>query len=125
MKEKEKNEQNDKKEQNDDIMNLINTKIDALNIEEKENLIISKKTENDNSFIDKIDSLNSDVISEHSNENSQITSQGTFTSEKFNQEKDLDLPNFTATKNASFVWKIFHFLFYILHNIFLLISSIF
>ncbi len=125
MKEKEKSEKNDKKEQSDDIMNLINTKIDALNIEEKENLIISKKTENDNSFIEKIDSLNSDVISEHSNENSQITSQGTFTSEKFNQEKDLDLPNFTATKNASFVWKIFHCLFYILHNIFLLISSIY
>lgn len=121
----EKNEENAKIDQNNNEVNFINTNIDALNLEEKENLIIGKKAEHDNSFIEKIDSLNSDTISEHSNENSIITSQGTFVSEKFNQEKDLDLPNFTATKNASFVWKIFHCIFYIFHNVLLLISSIY
>ena len=110
-------------ENNNDIMNLINTNLDPLNIEEKENLIISKKDDN---FIEKIDTLNSDVNSESSNVNSQMTSnsQRTLTSEKFNQEKkDLDLPNFTATKNASFIWKIFHFIFYIFHNVNLLVST--
>ena len=120
----EQKDQNDKNDENNDIMNLINTNIDTLNIEEKENLIISKKIEDNNSFIEKIDSLNSEV-SEPSNENSQLTSQGTFASEKFNQEKDLDLPNFTATKNALFAWKVFHFIVYILHNVSLLLSSIY
>ena len=121
----EKNEQDAKIDQNDNENYFINTNIDALNKDEKENPIISKKSELDNSFIEKIDSLNSDSFSEHSNENSQLSSKGTFVSEKFNQEKDLDLPNFTATKNASFVWKVFHFISYIFHNVCLLISSIY
>jgi hypothetical protein len=106
-------------------MNLINTNLDSLNIEEKENLIISQKDDNNQNFIEKIATLNSDVNSESSNVNSQITSnsQRTLTSEKFNQEKDLDLPNFTSTKNASFVWRIFHFIFYIFHNVNLLVST--
>jgi hypothetical protein len=120
-----KDEKNEQNEQNEDIINLLNTNFDSLKIEEKENLIKSQKDENNNnnSFIEKIDSLNSDEISEHSNANSQLTSQGTFASEKFNQEKDLDLPNFTATKNAPFIWKIFHIIFYLFYNVFLLISS--
>ena len=118
----EKNEQNEQNEQNEDIINLLNTNFDSLKIQEKENLLKDQKNEN-NSFIEKIDSLNSDTMSEHSNATSQITSQGTFASEKFNQEKDLDLPNFTATKNASFIWKVFHIIFYLVYNVLLLISS--
>jgi hypothetical protein len=49
----------------------------------------------------------------------------TIESVPFKNEKDLDLPNFTATKYNSFQWKFFHVLIYFLFGVLSLVSSIF
>ena len=49
----------------------------------------------------------------------------TIESVPFKNEKDLDLPNFTATKYNSFQWKFFHILIYFLFGIFSLVSTFF
>lgn len=49
---------------------------------------------------------------------------GTFESMPFNEEKDLDLPNFTPTKYNSLAWRLFHSICYFLYTIILLGSTI-
>ena len=66
-------------------------------------------------------SLNSDLNSRKSNISQ---SQLTYVSEPFNEEKDLDLPNFSPTKYNSFRWRLTHSSTYLLYNIFLFVSSI-
>ena len=52
-------------------------------------------------------------------------SQMTFVSEPFNEEKDLDLPNFTSMKYSEFRWRISHSLTYMIYCILLFISTFF
>lgn len=111
-----------------EILNTINKDIDKINIYKEEKLqedeklnisLESFKKEKENSFM----SLNSDssiIKSVKSN-----ASQMTYVSEPFNEEKDLDLPNFSSTKYVSFNWKLTHSLLYFFYSLFLFISSLF
>ena len=112
------------------IINTINNDLDALNLEEKENINI-EKNENEiqekefkEKLLDKTSSFNSLDTNSLKSANTN-NSQKTLTSEIFNDEKgkDLDLPLFTSTKYTSFKWKITHLIFYIVHNWVLLFSS--
>jgi len=111
------------------IVNQINSQLDPLNFETKEtkeNLNIEKNEkeiqakEFKEQFLEKTLSFNSDV---YSNKSEALNTQGTFTSEIFNEEKDLDLPLFTSTKYTSFKWKMTHLLLYLVYNWILLFSS--
>ena len=79
---------------------------------------MDKKIEKSNSFL----SVNSDVNSLKSKDTH--ASHMTYISEPFNEEKDLDLPNFTSTKYNSINWRLFHSITYFLYSFFLIISSI-
>ena len=112
------------------IINTINNDLDALNLEEKENINI-EKNENEiqekefkEKLLDKTSSFNSLDTNSLKSANTN-NSQKTLTSEIFNDEKgkDLDLPLFTSTKYTSFKWKVTHLIFYIVHNWVLLFSS--
>ena len=107
------------------IVNQINSQLDPLNFETKEtkeNLNIEKNEkeiqakEFKEQFLEKTLSFNSDV---YSNKSEALNTQGTFTSEIFNEEKDLDLdlPLFTSTKYTSFKWKMTHLLLYLVYKL--------
>lgn len=112
------------------IINTINNDLDALNLEEKENINIEKndneikEKENKEKLLDKTLSFNSVDTNSVKSANTN-NSQKTLTSEIFNDEKgkDLDLPLFTSTKYTSFKWKITHLILYLIYNWVLLFSS--
>ena len=105
------------------IINTINNDLDALNLEEKENINIEKneneikEKENKEKLLDKTWSFNSVDTNSVKSANTN-NSQKTLTSEIFNDEKgkDLDLPLFTSTKYTSFKWKITHLILYLIYN---------
>ena len=114
-------------EDKDKIINLINNNLDDINIEEKINNK-SKKIEEELSekefrknLIEKTNSFNSDLNSIHSNKSGNT--QKSLESQIFNDEKDIDLPNFTPTKYASLPWRFTHFLLFFGHNSLLLSST--
>ena len=96
----------EKKENEKDVNDLLNKDIEPLNIEEKEEKekIMESKTmkEYQEKLIEKTFSLNYSDAS--SVKTSLSGTQGSLTSENFNEEKDIDLPNFTPTKYASLSW---------------------
>lgn len=112
------------------IINTINNDLDALNLEEKENINIekneneTKEKDNKEKLLDKTLSFNSVDTNSVKSANTN-NSQKTLTSEIFNDEKgkDLDLPLFTSTKYTSFKWKITHLILYLIYNWVLLFSS--
>ena len=107
-----------------DEMNLLSKDIDPLNIEEKEEKekINHNKSmrEFNEKLIDQAFSVNSDASSVKTGYSG---TQGSYTSENFNEEKDVDLPNFTSTKYAALSWRVSHCIFYIFHNIALMVST--
>ena len=115
----------EKKENEKDVNDLLNKDIEPLNIEEKEERekIMESKTmkEYQEKLIEKTFSLNYSDAS--SVKTSLSGTQGSLTSENFNEEKDIDLPNFTSTKYASLSWRVAHFIFYLFYNVTLMIST--
>lgn len=105
------------------IINQINKDLDKIDIykvgksleKEKQSDFESRKENDEKSF----SSLNS-----QNTITSQMT-QMTFVSEPFNEEKDLDLPNFSPMKYTDFHWRLSHSLTYMIYCILLLISSFF
>lgn len=120
------------KKQNDvnRIIRSINKDLDKINIYRVEKSIESqnlnnsfhmdKKAEKENSFL----SVNSQNDANSVNSNASHISHMTYISEPFNEEKDLDLPNFTLTKYNSLNWRLCHSITYFLYGFFLMISSI-
>lgn len=101
-----------------DIIKKINNNLEPLNIGEKENNITTNLKENEiqEALIKKVNTLNSDAISEKTNNSVASTdTQNTLVSGKFMEEKDLDLPLFTSTKYTSFIWKATHFITYLIY----------
>ena len=99
-------------------MKTINNNLEPLNIGEKENNITTNLKENEiqEALIKKVNTLNSDAISEKTNNSVASTdTQNTLVSGKFMEEKDLDLPLFTSTKYTSFIWKATHFITYLIY----------
>ena len=114
-----------KKEENmQKIIKRINKDLDKIDIykigktlenQKLNESVESKKEEVDKSFAS---------ISSKNTFTSQM-SQMTFVSEPFNEEKDLDLPNFTSMKYSEFRWRISHSLTYMIYCILLFISTFF
>ena len=120
-----------KKSNMQNIINQINKDLDKIDIY-KANKNIEKdklnksvevfKRDKDNSFL----SFNSDNSTVKSNISQfSHTSKVTYESEPFNEEKDLDLPNFSSMKYSSFRKRISHSCTYMVYALFLLISSFF
>ena len=120
-----------KKSNMQNIINQINKDLDKIDIY-KTNKNIDKdklnksveffKRDKDNSFL----SLDSDISTVKSNI-SQLSqaSKVTYESEPFNEEKDLDLPNFSSMKYASFRKRLIHSCTYMIYALLLIISSFF
>jgi hypothetical protein len=120
-----------KKSNMQNIINQINKDLDKIDIykvhksqtKEKLNKSVEvNKKEKDNSFL----SFTSDnsMVKSNISQLSQ-TSKVTYISEPFNEEKDLDLPNFSSMKYASFKKRLSHSCTYMIYGLFLLISSFF
>ena len=115
------------KNENENIINLINTNLDDINVDDKKDKKI-KKIEEDSkekdlkNLIEKTNSFNSDINSIKSKNSSNT--QKSLESQIFNEEKDLDIPNVTSTKYASLPWRLLHFFLYFVHNSLLLASTI-
>ena len=102
------------------IIDLINTNLDKLDINRVD------KSITDPFLPDTIGRKREDsFISSHSLStiNSKTTNK-TLESVPFNEEKDLDLPNFTSTKYKPLIWRIFHSLTYFLYTVFFMGSTI-
>ena len=115
-----------KDEEDKKILNLIDTNLGDINIDDKINKKTNKIEEESgekdlNNNIRKANSFNSDMTSIQSSKSGNT--QRSLISQIFNEEKDLDLPNFTSTKYASIPWKISHFLLYFFHNSLLIAST--
>ncbi len=105
------------------LISKIKTDLEPLNFETTENLIIDNKEneikKNGNGDNSRVNSFSfSDTSSVKTSD-----SQRTLVSDKFMEEKDLDLPLFTSTKYTSFKWKVTHLIFYEIYSIVLLFSS--
>ena len=126
MAKKEKKMQNIIKQINKDLDKLdlfkVNQSFENEKLNDSFNLEKKIDKDKDNSFMS-FNSENNDIKSINSNV-SHISSM-TYVSEPFNEEKDLDLPNFTPTKYYKLCWKLSHNITYFLFGFFLLISSIF
>ena len=114
----------------DNIIKTINKDLDKLDmyrvgksIESQKlnnSYSMDKKAEKDNSFL----SVNSHNDAISINSKASHLSHMTYISQPFNEEKDLDLPNFTLTKYNSINWRLSHSITYFLYSFFLIISSI-
>ena len=115
-KRKEKNMQKIIDQINKDLDKIDICKVEkALENEKQNESVKSRKEDTDKSFTS---FLSQNTIT------SKMT-QMTFVSEPFNEEKDLDLPNFTSMKYSEFRWRISHCLTYMIYSTLLLISTFF
>ena len=97
------------------MIDLMNQKYNKNDINSINNSITNPLIKNPKNNIDDNESLDSIINKSFG---------GTFESMPFNEEKDLDLPNFTSTKYNSFIWRLFHSINYFLYTIILLGSTI-
>lgn len=102
-----------------EMINLINNNLDKIDLNRIDKSITNPLLQ-DNYIVKRNESFLS------SNSYSTINSKSlnnTFESMPFNEEKDLDLPNFSPTKYNSFAWRLLHSITYFLYTVFLLGST--
>ena len=101
------------------MINLLNKNIEKIDIKRIDKSVTNPLIK-DNESRKREESF----ISSHSLSSINSSINNTFESMPFNEEKDLDLPNFSSTKYNTFGWRIIHTVFYFLYSIFLFLGTI-